>query len=191
MNQFEFFARLGFGHITDFNGYDHMLFLLALCAIYQLSDWKRWFWAITFFAIGHSATLFISGMGWLAVDADWIEFLIPVTILITALTNILKPTKKDIGWQKPILAGLFGLIHGFGFSNFFKLAIEDSDNPALSVLYFTFGIELGQLAIVAVIFVVAWALINGLRVKQRDWTLVVSGGVLGLSVVMMAENWPL
>jgi hydrogenase/urease accessory protein HupE len=191
MSQFEFFARLGFSHITDFDGFDHMLFLLALCAVYQFVDWRRWFWAITFFAIGHSATLLISGMGWISVNADWIEFLIPVTILVTAIGNLLKPGKKEVGWRKPILAGIFGLIHGFGFSNFFKMAIEDADSPFLSVLYFTAGIELGQLAIVAIIFLTGWSLTTGLKVKQRDWVLVVSGAVLGLSLLMLTEAWPL
>ncbi|MCH8554080.1 MAG: HupE/UreJ family protein [Schleiferiaceae bacterium] len=190
MDKWELFMRLGFDHITDFEGFDHMLFLLALCAVYQLADWRRWLLAITFFTIGHSLTLFISGMDYLTVNADWIEFLIPVTIFMTGVSNLTKMGQNRLSKLRPILAGIFGLIHGFGFSNYFRMVMIGEDSALSAILYFTLGIEIGQVLIVLIILVLAWALFNAFSVKMRDWNLFVTGIVTGLSVVMMVETFP-
>jgi hypothetical protein len=190
MSKFELYFNLGISHITDFQGFDHMLFLLALCTTYQFADWRKWLLAVTLFTVGHSATLFISGMNYLEVSAEWIEFLIPVTIFISGLLNLRKPAKNKGGYIRPILAGVFGLIHGFGFSNYFKMVFADETSPFSAVGYFTIGIEAGQLLIVLGIFIISWALVQGLKVKQRDWELFVTGGVVALSLFLMTETFP-
>lgn len=191
MTKFELYFNLGLQHITDFQGFDHMLFLLALCTTYQFADWRKWLLAVTLFTVGHSVTLFIAGMGYLSVNADWIEFFIPVTIFISALLNLKKPGKSNGLGLRPILAGIFGLIHGFGFSNYFKMVFAEESSPLAAVSFFTVGIEAGQLLIVLSIFLISWALINGLKIKQRDWELLITGGVVALSFYLMTQTFPL
>ena len=85
---------MGVEHITDLNGYDHMLYLLALVAWANLADAWRVVILATAFTLGHSITLLLAGMGWVHADGAWIEFLIPVTITATALWNLRRGQDK-------------------------------------------------------------------------------------------------
>ena len=89
MDSFGFYLELGFKHISDFAGYDHMLFLVALCAIYKIQQWKKILVLVTAFTIGHSVTLILSAFDIFTIPSNIIEFLIPVTILLTALNNVI------------------------------------------------------------------------------------------------------
>ncbi len=91
---FPTYFQLGFEHITDLNGYDHMLFLLALCAAYRYSEWKKILVLVTAFTVGHSITLALSVLNIIPVNGAWIEFLIPITILATAIKNLVSRQEK-------------------------------------------------------------------------------------------------
>src|SRR5690554_5088669 len=135
-NQFITYLQLGFNHITDFNGYDHMLFLLALTAIYTHKQWKKVLVLVTGFTLGHSLTLALAGLSIVQVNSNFIELLIPVTILITAIfqfISLVKNTKQNLTINF-LATTFFGLIHGLGFSNFFK-AILGSTNELILVLF--------------------------------------------------------
>ena len=191
MGDFGFYIELGFAHITDFAGYDHMLFLIALCALYRIQQWKNILVLVTAFTIGHCITLALSSFDVLTIPSTVIEFLIPVTIFLTALNNVIgaNPLESRSRMRKNyVMALFFGLIHGMGFSNYFKALIMDSSKIVMPLLGFNTGIELGQLLVVLLIVSMAWVFATLLRIQHRDWTLFVSGAAAGISVIFIIEN---
>ena len=163
MDNFIFFLKAGLFHVLDWKAYDHILFLIALAVVYDFKNWKKILWLITLFTIGHSLTLILAAYKVVNVSSQWIEFLIPLTIIITALVNIFygKNTAKQTKTNTNLIFALFfGLIHGLGFSGYFKMLIGSSNNKFLSLLEFALGIELAQILIVLAIlslgFLVPW-----------------------------------
>ncbi len=191
MQPFALYVQLGFKHITDLAGIDHILFLIALCAIYRIEQWKRILILVTAFTVGHSITLALSSLGTLTIPSDIIEFLIPTTILVTALHNVFsRPSAEtSAGMNKNYAMALFfGFIHGMGFSNYFRALLMSSDSIAVPLLGFNLGIELGQLIVVALIVGTAYVFLNRLSVKHRDWNVFVSGAAAGVALKMMFET---
>jgi HupE/UreJ protein len=142
------FVHLGFHHITDLVAIDHMLFLLALAAIYRGRDWRDVLWVVTAFTVGHSVTLALAVTGAVRLPTPLIEFLIPVTILVTGLENILVRRRDRAplgGGYRPVFAGVFGLVHGAGFANYLQSLFVGS--IVVPLLGFNVGIELGQLVV--------------------------------------------
>lgn len=191
-SDFATYLQLGFQHIADLSGYDHILFIVALCAIYTLAQWKRVAILVTAFTIGHSLTLALAALNVVRLPQDLIEFLIPVTIMLTALYNVFGAQRQDQGVIRLnyLLALVFGLIHGMGFSNFFRSLLMPDEQGQLvrQLLAFNIGVELGQLAIVAVILAIAYVAMSVLRAPKREWTLFLSGGAFGLALVMALER---
>lgn len=194
---FQTYLQLGFSHISDLEGYDHILFIVALCAIYQLREWKSVALLATAFTIGHSITLALAVLGVIPVNAAWIEFLIPVTIALTAIYNVVahRKTGSNRVWDRTMkvnygFAALFGLIHGMGFSNFLRSSLMpgQEDQLVTQLLAFNIGVELGQLAIVAVVLALSAVALQLMRVRQREWNLFISGGAFGLALVMALER---
>jgi hypothetical protein len=150
MSELLTFAHLGFRHITDLDAMDHILFLLALAAIYRGRDWRDSLWVITAFTVGHSITLALAVTGAVRLPTPLIEFLIPVTILVTGLENmaVRDRTRAPLrGRYRPMFAGVFGLVHGAGFANYLQSLFTGS--IAVPLFGFNGGIELGQLVVLA------------------------------------------
>ena len=181
------YLQLGFEHITDLAGYDHMLFLLALCAAYVYSDWKKILVLVTAFTIGHSITLALAVLNIIPVNGAWIEFLIPVTIVATAAKNIIAKEEKTTTVTYLMALG-FGLIHGMGFSNYLRSLL--GDELLLPLFSFNVGIEIGQLIVVGIIFLVQFALIRTINVKHKHWNMVVSIVSGGISLLLAAQRIP-
>jgi hypothetical protein len=151
MSELFAFVRLGFHHITDPEALDHVLFLLALAAIYRGRDWRDSLWVISAFTVGHSITLALAVTGALRLPMPLIEFLIPVTIVATGIENIAVRRRERAPLRRryrPVFAGVFGLIHGAGFANYLTSLFTGS--IALPLFGFNVGIELGQLVVLAV-----------------------------------------
>jgi hypothetical protein len=184
---FPTYFQLGFEHITDINGYDHMLFLLALCAAYVYTDWKKILVLVTAFTIGHSITLALAVLNILPVNADWIEFLIPVTIVATAAKNLIAKQEKAVTATYLMALG-FGLIHGMGFSNYLRSLL--GDELLMPLFAFNIGIEFGQLLVVALIFLVQFALTKTISVKHGTWNVIVSLTTGGISLLLAAQRIP-
>jgi len=188
------YINLGFQHISDLAGYDHILFLLALCAVYSIDQWRRLFVLVTAFTVGHSITLALSSFGWVIIPSHIIEFLIPVTILITAIRNVAVPASdQPIGAQGNmtvhyLVALCFGFIHGLGFSNYFRALMMDNSSITIPLLGFNLGIEIGQLLVVSVIVIVASMVVKFTQVKHRDWNIFISGAAAGISIVLINET---
>lgn len=198
-SEFQTYLTLGFKHISDLNGYDHILFIIALCAIYRLAEWKKVAILVTAFTIGHSITLALAALSIVKVSATWIEFLIPVTIFLTAIYNVIfhkfdhqeKLFERQVNINYLFAMG-FGLIHGLGFSNFLRSMLMPGEESSLvsQLLAFNIGVELGQLSIVAFILVAAFIAFSVLKIKQREWNLFISGAAAGISLIMALERLP-
>ena len=194
MHSIDMYINLGFQHISDLAGYDHILFLLALCAVYSIDQWRRLFILVTAFTVGHSITLALSSFGWVVIPSQIIEFLIPVTILITAIRNVAVPPSDQLTDDQGNMTGhylvalCFGFIHGMGFSNYFRALMMDSSSITIPLMGFNLGIEIGQLLVVSIIVIVASLVVKFAQVKHRDWNLFISGAAAGISIVLMNET---
>jgi hypothetical protein len=192
MHDFPLYFELGWQHICDWQGYDHILFVTVLCGTYLLTDWRKVLILVTAFTIGHSITLALSALNIVHINTSLIEFLIPVTIVITSLFNIIKK-KRSPGTAKVIyaLALFFGLIHGLGFSNYLKSLLGKSTNITAQLLAFNLGLEFGQVLIVSAILIVSFILLNIIKIQRREWTLFLSSAIFGIALIMCIERFAL
>ncbi len=190
MSDFWLYFNLGLHHVLDWKAYDHILFLIVLCAAYSFSSWKRLLILVTLFTIGHTLSLLLASYNVVSVSGKVIEFLIPVTILVTAIFNLFTAGKEKKIEKMGIfyvVTIFFGLIHGLGFASFFNAL--DSGGQLLSLLEFALGIEAAQIIVVIVILILAFIFQTIFRFNKRDWVLVVSSLVIGMVIPMLMENW--
>lgn len=193
MSEFWLYFETGLRHVLDINGYDHVLFIAMLAVPYTFKDWKNVLILITLFTIGHTLSLILSVFGIITVNAGIVEFLIPITILITALYNIIKlgrKTSKNNSLNFIALTTLFfGIIHGLGFSNYFKILLgREADDKLLPLLEFALGIEAAQLIVVIIVLIIGYILQEFFRISKRDWVLITSAFVAGVVVPMIIES---
>ena len=191
MSEFFLYFDLGFDHIIDLNGYDHLLFVVALCVVYISEDWKKLLILITAFTVGHSITLALSSLRLVNFSSEVIEFLIPTTIFLTAFSNLFKKDRygspSSIRWNY-LVALFFGLIHGLGFSNYLRALLGKQADIVLQLLAFNIGLEIGQILIVAIVMAASFVMINIFGVQKRDWRLVISSAIAGISLVLLLES---
>ena len=194
---FPFYFQLGFHHIIDWAALDHLLFLLALCAGYAWTDWRRVLLLITAFTVGHCLTLLVAGLDLVRVPAAAVELLIPLTIVATAVYNLWPrqaaqpgPARRGQGWALYTTALCFGLIHGLGFSNTFRALLfpDEQDLLLQQLLAFNIGIEAGQVLVVGGILLLAYLAQTYLQLTARTWTLLLSVAALVPALVMVAER---
>ncbi|QED38628.1 HupE/UreJ family protein [Antarcticibacterium arcticum] len=192
MSQFWLYFNLGLEHVLDWNAYDHILFLIVLVAAYSFSSWKRVLWLVTIFTLGHTLALFLSVYGVVSVSSRWVELLIAVTILITALYNIFTAKKKESQKNVGLLyfaTAFFGIIHGLGFSTYFKMIASGTESKFLPLLEFALGIEAAQVIIVLGVMILGFIFQNFFRVNRRDWILILSAIVIGIILPILRENF--
>ncbi|MEM0953406.1 MAG: HupE/UreJ family protein [Pseudomonadota bacterium] len=185
-----FYLQLGFEHISNLAGFDHILFLVVLCAAYSIEQWRNIVILVTAFTVGHSITLALSSVGTVIVPSHIVEFLIPTTILITALHNTLRSSHGVSGpamTRQYLVALFFGFIHGMGFSNYFRALLMDDASIAGPLFGFNLGIELGQLLVVTVVVGISAVFLKVLNVRHRDWNVFISGAAAGMSLMLMSE----
>lgn len=190
MSQFQVYLQLGFEHILDMQGYDHILFIVALCAVYRANQWRQVLILVTAFTLGHSLTLALAALKIVSFQPKIIEFLIPLTILFTAIYHVLQKenSRKNIKINY-LFALFFGLIHGLGFSNYFRALLGQEESIVQPLLAFNIGVELGQIIIVVIVMLIAYIAMSILRVRQRDWVLFVSGAAAGISLVLLVSSF--
>ena len=190
MDDFILYFKMGLTHVLDFSAYDHILFLIVLAVIFTNFQWRKVIWLVTLFTLGHSITLALSAYKILEVRMDLIEFLIPLTIFTTGLINIINAKKEanKTGNINLILALFFGLIHGLGFSNYFKMMIGKEEDKLFPLIEFALGIEVAQIIIVLSILIIGYLLKSFFKIQRRDWILVSSSIVIGFSIQMMLDR---
>ena len=181
---------MGLFHVLDIKAYDHILFLIVLAVVFGFVDWKKVFWLVTLFTIGHSISLTLAAFEIIQIKVEIIEFLIPVTIFITGVSNIFNAKKisKTKDSVNLFFALFFGLIHGLGFSNYFRGMIGREDDKLVPLAEFALGIEIAQVIIVLCILILGYVLQNMMKVNKRDWILVTSSIVVGFSIQMMLDR---
>ena len=190
MDEFLLYVKMGLNHVLDFTAYDHILFLIVLAVVFSFQQFKKVLWLITLFTIGHTLTLALSAYGVLKVDVKIVEFLIPVTIFITGVVNVfnLGKTSSSKDNINLIFALFFGLIHGLGFSNYFRMMIGREEDKLMPLIEFALGIEISQVIIVLGILIIGSVMQSFFRVSKRDWVLVTSSIVIGFVIPMMIER---
>ena len=191
MSEFGLYYGLGLDHILDVRGYDHILFVVVLCALYQFSDWKKVLTLVTAFTIGHSITLALATLKIISFSPDLIEFLIPVTIVFTAISNLFtgdSAIKDGKAWKNYLYAGFFGLIHGLGFSNYLRALLEQDESIVLQLFAFNVGLEIGQLVIVAIYMTISFAVVSIAGVTRRDWKMIVSSAAGGIALMLLLDS---
>jgi hypothetical protein len=188
MDIFKIYLELGFDHILDLAAYDHILFVMTLCVIYAASQWKEILILVTAFTIGHSLTLALSTLGVVKIPGQIIEYLIPITIIITGLYNIYK-VKADNHKivLHYLLASFFGLIHGLGFSNYLKALLSAEDDMIVPLLAFNVGVECGQIIIVGITILLSMLLVRFFRLKQKYWVWAVSSVAILVSIKLLID----
>ncbi len=190
-SDFLFYFELGWSHIVSLDALDHQLFILALIAVYTSKQVKQILILVTAFTVGHSITLALSTFDIIRFDSKWVEFLIPCTIFVTAVTNLFKNDKRKKNVQlNYYLALFFGLIHGMGFANSVRMMLAKDQYIGWGLFGFNLGLEVGQ-----IIFVVLTMLISGIflyffKVRQRDWVIFVSSAVFALALQMALQRVP-
>lgn len=191
ITDFLFYFKLGWSHIVSLDALDHQLFILALVVIYTAKDVKPVLILVTAFTIGHSITLLLSTMDLIRFPARWVEFLIPCTIVITALINLFKKkfTAKAVQTNY-YLALFFGLIHGMGFANTVRMMLAKDQNMGWGLFGFNIGLEAGQIVFVAIILIATWICLSLLRIKRREWVLFISAAVFSLALQMALTRLP-
>lgn len=192
MSEFWIFSEIGLRHVLDMKGYDHILFLIALTVPYSFKDWKRILLLVSIFTIGHTLALVLSVFGIVTIKENLVEFLIPITILAAALYNIFtagKSVKSDSINLIGFMTLFFGVIHGLGFSNYFKTILAGSPSGKLiPLLEFALGIEAGQIAVVLAVLILSYLFHSAAKFSKRDFTLVFSAFVIGVVVPMIITN---
>ena len=192
MNAFSFYFPIGWEHIISLKAMDHLLFIMALAALYVWTDWKKVLILITAFTIGHSVTLVLAVLDLIRLNNDWVEFFIPVTIMITAFMNLLPKSKSQHGrtityW----LALFFGFIHGMGFANSIRFMLAQDQSLGWGLLGFNFGLEAGQLVVVIILLSLNQLILSNTKITAKGWTFLQSSLALGIATAISINRFPL
>lgn len=191
MTDFLFYLQLGWEHIISIDALDHQLFILALVAIFSFQDLKKVLILVTAFTLGHSFTLALSAFDIIRFPSNWVEFLIPCTIVFTALDNIIFSKNEDkLIKLNYFLALIFGLIHGMGFANSVRMMLAKEQSIVIPLLGFNIGLEIGQIAVVIIILSIFYILSTFLKLKKKHWVMLVSAPILIFSIKMALERIP-
>ena len=190
MEELNYFKE-GWKHIISWDALDHQLFILVLAAIYTLKDWKQVLILVTAFTIGHSITLALSATETITVDSELVEFLIPCTIVITAITNFFyknfNPKTVRLNY---FLALFFGLIHGLGFANTIRFMLPKDESIVWPLLQFNLGLEAGQVVVVIIILLLAYLFIYVFRLNRCWWIWIISAVVFIVALKIAIERFP-
>lgn len=195
MSEFWIYLQIGLRHVLDIKAYDHVLFLIALTVPYAFKDWKRVLVLVSLFTVGHTVALLLSVFDFVVIKVSLVEFLIPITILVTAIFHLFtagKSSKKESISIIGFITLFFGIIHGLGFSNYFNTLLPGKgSDKLLPLLEFALGIEMAQITVVLVVLILAYIVQTIFRFSKRDWTLVMASFVIGvvLPMILASEIW--
>jgi hypothetical protein len=192
MQEFWIFFKIGLNHVLDIQGYDHVLFLIALTVPYAFKDWTRILILVSIFTLGHTLALLLSVFNIIVVKANIVEFIIPITILITAFYNLFTAGKTSKNSNITFIGFVtlfFGIIHGLGFSNYFKTILSGEALDKLpNLLEFALGIEVAQIIVVIAVLILSFIFQTLFRFNKRDFTLTMSAFVIGVVIPLIIDS---
>ncbi len=192
MSEFWVYFEIGIRHVLNIRAYDHVLFLIALTVPYAFKDWKKILFLISIFTVGHTLALILSVFGIIVIKVNLVEFMIPITILITAIFNLFtagKSSKNESIGVVGFVTLFFGIIHGLGFSNYFNTILSGKPSGKIvPLLEFALGIETSQLIIVFVVLILSFIVQTVFRFSKRDFTLVMSAFVIGVVIPLIIQS---
>jgi len=190
LDQFNVFLQLGFSHIADIKGFDHILFIITLCSVYKYTEWKKVAILVTAFTVGHSVTLALSALHIIVANRNLVELLIPITILFTSIYNLFYNEGSSVRSINIsyFLALVFGFIHGLGFSNYFNELMGGSINIVFPLFSFNLGLEIGQLLIVSVFMLLYLILWQFVQFSHKSWSVYFSGAGTAMSVLLILQR---
>lgn len=192
LENFWFNVQYGINHVLDINGYDHLLFLMVLTVPYLFKNWKRVLILVSLFTLGHTVSLVLASYKVVSVNAELVEFLIPLTIFIVALYNVFTAGRFEKSSNKMSLLLLstlfFGLVHGLGFAREFIMFAGKTDEKMVLLFEFALGIEIAQIIIVFIVLFLGFIGQTVFRFSKRDWIMVVSAIVSGIIIPMLIGN---
>jgi hypothetical protein len=190
MQDFIFYFQIGWKHILSWDATDHIYFIVALSIIYAFKDWKKVLVLVTAFTIGHAITLYLSALDVFRFSVEWVEFAIPCTILITAVSNLLiKQEKKTKGILQYVMAIGFGLVHGMGYANYIRMMLSSNQSLVSSLFSFNVGLELGQILVVLFVLSVQWLLTKYKLISPRMLAVLVSVYISVVSLMLAVERF--
>ncbi|HAL94710.1 MAG TPA: HupE / UreJ protein [Chitinophagaceae bacterium] len=191
MNAFSFYFPMGWEHIISVDALDHQLFIIALAALYTWSDWRKVLVLVTAFTIGHSVTLLLSVLDWIRLDSKWVEFLIPLTIMITAALNLFQHNQKQTtSISTYVLALFFGFIHGMGFANSIRFMLAQDQQIGWGLFGFNVGLEVGQMLVVVLLLCINHFVTFIAKLPAHKWNFIVSSLVLGIAFGITMNRYP-
>lgn len=191
MQDFSMYFGLGWDHIISREALDHLLFIVALCVIYRFEDWKRVLILVTAFTIGHFLTLILSVTDVIRANSEWVEFLIPITIVTTALYNLFKPNLQSATATFPYtLALVFGLVHGLGYANAIRFVLVEEQSLGWSLFAFNLGLEIGQIVVVLTALILGELVLRNTPLQRRYWVVIVSSIVILVAMNMVINRIP-
>ncbi|MGD9327385.1 MAG: HupE/UreJ family protein [Cyclobacteriaceae bacterium] len=190
MSTFILYFRLGYRHVLDIYGVDHILFIIAIMSVFLLRDWRRALILFMFYVLGSSLSLSLSVNNIFQVDINIVDYLIPVTLLVAAVINIFKKSESYTPRSifRFITIFTFGFIHGYGYADYLKDILGTDLNLAVPIIGFNLGVELGLLLVALVFLMISWIFVNNLGISRRDWNLVISSGIAGIALTLMFES---
>ncbi|CAM4083519.1 HupE/UreJ family protein [Flavobacterium antarcticum] len=192
MSEFMLYVQIGWKHVLDLRAYDHILFLAALVIPYHFKDWKKILTLVSVFTLGHTLALVLAVFEMVKINVNLVEFLIPVTILCTAVYNLFNAGKgsgKSTITVPAFITLFFGIIHGLGFSNYFNSILAGSpSDKLLPLLEFALGIEFAQLAVVGTVLILSFLIQFFVRNSKRNWVLIASSIIIGVIIPMLIES---
>ena len=191
MNAFSFYFPMGWEHIISVDALDHQIFIIALAALYTWSDWRKVLVLVTAFTIGHSVTLLLSVLDWIRLDSKWVEFLIPLTIMITAALNLFQHNQKQTTSISTYgLALFFGFIHGMGFANSIRFMLAQDQQIGWGLFGFNVGLEVGQMLVVVLLLSINHFVTFIAKLPAHKWNFIVSSLVLGIAFGITMNRYP-
>ncbi len=192
MSEFWIYFNIGIKHVLNIGAYDHVLFLIALTIPYAFKDWRRLLLLISLFTVGHTLALVLSVYEIVYIKSNLIEFIIPITILVVAIFNLFTAGKNNKNESISLIAFVtlfFGIIHGLGFSNYFKTILPGkSADKLLPLTEFALGIETAQIIVVFVVLIISYIVQTFFRFSKRDWTLVMSAFIIGVIIPLVIQS---
>lgn len=191
MKDFIFYFKIGWSHIMSWDATDHLFFITVLAIIYTVADWKKVLVLVTAFTVGHALTLFMSVLNMINVKSEMVEFLIPCTILITAMMNLFMQKQQSVSHtiQYAIALG-FGLIHGLGYANYIRMMLSADQQLVWGLFSFNLGLEAGQIVVVGLVLLTVWVSSRIHAKAHQRWVSFVSAFVLMFALKLAIERFP-